>query len=116
MKRNKYIVYGLEDPRDGKLFYIGKSCSGEEKMRRHVQQWSLRDHNPDKNRRIKEIMDLGFWPIFRVLAWCSSKKDLTMTETRLIRTISKEIPLLNMVNNRGRFVSSKEEESKETGS
>ncbi len=113
MKRNKYIVYGLEDPRDGKLFYIGKSCSGEEKMRRHVQQWSLRDHNPDKNRRIKEIMDLGLWPIFRVMAWCFSEKDLAMTETRMIRTISKTTPLLNMVNNRGSR-STKEKEGEET--
>jgi hypothetical protein len=102
MKKNKYIVYALEDPRDGSLFYVGKSCSGEDRMKRHVRPSSLRDHNPDKNRRIQEIMDLGLLPVFKVLAWCRDKKDVTMTETRLIRTLSKEHDLLNIVNNRGR--------------
>jgi hypothetical protein len=102
MKKNKYIVYGLEDPRDGKLFYVGKSCSGEEKMRRHIQPWSLRDHNPDKNRKIIEIMNMGFYPVFRVLEVCRSRKDLNMAETRLIRTLSKELNLLNRTNNRGK--------------
>lgn len=31
--RNKFLIYGLVDPRDGQLRYIGKSCSGLKRPR-----------------------------------------------------------------------------------
>ena len=101
MKKNKYIVYGLIDPRDGKIFYIGKSCSGQEKMKRHTQPWSLRNHNPDKNRKIQEIVDSGHKLAYTILADVRSKEELFRAETVMIRHFSKIGTLLNRTNNRG---------------
>jgi hypothetical protein len=66
----------------------------------------------NKNNKIKEIMNSGFYPMFRILKVCRSKKDLATAETILIRSLSKELYLLNVVNNRGRRITSSISEAK----
>lgn len=100
MRKNKYIVYAVIDPRDGQTFYIGKSCSGTDTMKRHHRPSSLRDKNPRKNSKIQEILDVGMIPTYEILQICKNKRELALTETVLIRYFSKKFNLLNMVNNR----------------
>jgi hypothetical protein len=82
-------------------------------MKRHTQPWSLRDHNPDKNRRIQEILDSGKELDYIVLADARSKVELNRAETVMIRRFSKISTLLNRTNNRANAYrrSSKEKES-----
>lgn len=99
---SKYLVYGLIDPRNHELFYVGKSCSGLEKAQRHTQPWSLRDSNPAKCAKIREILDAGFKPSIVVLRYCRNKYELQRAETVLICTLSRSNSLLNDKLNRRR--------------
>ena len=41
---SKFIIYGLVDPRDGQLRYVGKSCSGLTRPKVHTEPRQLRAH------------------------------------------------------------------------
>lgn len=99
----KYIIYALCDPRDNSVFYIGKSCSGKDKMLRHMRPSSLKESDSPKNRKIKEIIDAGYKPTAQVIDFAKSKRELFLLETRTIRFWSKMgFNLTNVVNNVGR--------------
>jgi len=54
----KIYIYGLTDPRDKRIFYVGKSNSPE---RRYIQH--LHDkRNPEKHRWINELKAAGLAP------------------------------------------------------
>lgn len=98
---DKYVVYGLIDPRDSRIFYIGKSCSGLKQVLRHNQPHSLRRKGEAKNRRILEIMQSGFQsPLFIILAKCKSHAGVVRKERALIRKFSKTHALTNKAHNR----------------
>ncbi len=97
----KFIVYGLIDPRDGKLFYVGKSWSGLSKAKRHNQTWSLSDKNKEKCDFIRSIQEAGHdGAIVAVLEVCRNRRDVDMRERVLIAKLRKEFHLLNKVGNR----------------
>jgi len=80
MKVNKYIIYGLIDPRDDALFYIGKSCDGTKQMRRHTQPWSLAGANSEKNNKIIDILTDDLEIVYIILDTAKSKRELEMKE------------------------------------
>ena len=98
MKRlSKYIVYGLVDPRDDVLFYVGKSCNGTKAMLRHTQPHSLNSlTNPAKSERIREILDEGLDLMYIVLEECRSKKQVEMRERVFIARYRND-DILNIV-------------------
>lgn len=55
----KTLIYGLVDPRTGQLRYIGKSCSGFERPRRHGSVSALAKDETYKGRWIKELHGEG---------------------------------------------------------
>lgn len=96
----KYLVYGLVNPRDGNIFYIGKSCSGLAKAKRHSQEWSLNDKNHMKNAFIRDLLAMGLEPEIVILDIARDKKSLIMKENVAIGKYRKLFVLLNRVNNR----------------
>jgi hypothetical protein len=58
MSDAKYIIYGLTDPRDGALRYVGQSCRGMLRPRRHSSKGNL-IWNPHKINWIKKLESLG---------------------------------------------------------
>jgi transposase len=79
MKSSKYIIYGLYDPRDGQLRYVGKSCTGASRIGAHRRLY--KKENTHKANWLKQIDGKFSWI---VLAECSSKEDLTKEEVRQI--------------------------------
>lgn len=61
---SKYLVYGLLDPRDGTLRYVGKSSTGMERAKQHTRPSSCRSgHNWNKTRWYRELDALGLRPV-----------------------------------------------------
>ena len=70
--QNKFYVYGLINPIDDKLFYIGKGTGYRYKAHLHTQ--SL-ENSSLKNNKIKSIINSGKEPIYKIFA-----KDLYENE------------------------------------
>jgi len=82
----RFIIYGLFDPRDGELRYIGKSCSGMKRPKNHTKNSDLRRHGKThKTAWIKSMLKLGLKPTFGVLFEGDSADDLYGHEQRLIK-------------------------------
>ena len=77
--QNKFYVYGLINPIDDKLFYIGKGTGYRYKAHLHTQ--SL-ENSSLKNNKIKSIINSGKEPIYKIFA-----KDLYENEAFLLETI-----------------------------
>lgn len=102
-KLSKYIVYGLIDPRDDVLFYIGKSCCGTKSMKRHTQPHSLNSKtNLNKSARIREIMDEGLELTYIVLEECRNRQHVEMRERVLIAEYRSN-DILNIVMKEKRY-------------
>jgi hypothetical protein len=57
------IIYGLVDPRDRQLRYIGLSKNGMRRPREHSKGWSLReDGNTHKANWIRQLLSTGAQP------------------------------------------------------
>ena len=72
----KFIIYGLIDPRDGQLRYVGKSCSG---MKRPTSHW-LEKRQLDRKDRchswVKNVLVSGHVPEIEIFQECNSKEEL----------------------------------------
>ena len=61
-------IYGLVDPRDGAVRYVGKSNDPEKRVRQHVRQ-ALRDGPTNKKKKwLAELHDLGLEPDVLIFA------------------------------------------------
>ena len=74
------VIYGLIDPRDDNLFYIGKSQNGLKQMKRHMQQSSLKRNNKDKCEIIESILSDGLNVNCIILDTARNARDLAMKE------------------------------------
>ncbi len=63
---SKFIIYGLVDPRNGQLRYIGKSTSGLRRPQEHSHPSRLKK-NTHKINWILQLRSLGLKPIITVL-------------------------------------------------
>ena len=96
----KFIVYGLIDPRDGKVFYVGKSCNGDKAMKRHVQPNSIALSDTPKNRRIVEILEAGLEISYTIIHRARNKRDVEIKERLTIFSMSRELDLCNVKMNK----------------
>lgn len=96
MTNRHYIVYGLIDPEDEIIKYIGKSRNGIQRAQKHTLPHYLQD-DTKKIRWIKELLKKGLKPKVVILEEHSSDKQIVEAEIRLIRQFkSSGIPLTNM--------------------
>ena len=65
--KNPYMIYGLVDPRNNKLRYIGKTVTGMSRYSRHLSKPSLNEGNTKKNNWIKSLLKRGLKPNFAIL-------------------------------------------------
>jgi hypothetical protein len=85
MADKRYYVYALVDPRDGKIFYIGKGCG--DRIKQHVREARQRRSsviNARKCERIRDILAAGLAVEERVLARFAIERDALMRERDLI--------------------------------
>jgi hypothetical protein len=60
---DKFIIYGLVDPRTGQLRYVGKSVKGLRRPRSHMAPWVLKkEGHTHKGHWVKSIVDAGLRP------------------------------------------------------
>lgn len=62
MKRKiKYhnIIYGLIDPRNGQLRYIGLSAKGLERAREHMEPYYLKNDKSHKANWVRNLIKVG---------------------------------------------------------
>lgn len=82
---SRFIVYGLVDPRDGQLRYVGRSSYGMRRPLQHGQAWYLAKH-PDWHvtRWVSQLQALGLSYDVRVLENHERAEDLVEAERRCI--------------------------------
>ncbi len=88
----KFIVYGLYDPRDNQLRYVGKSCKGMRRARSSAKETP----STHKGNWIRQLMGAGLAPYIRVLATARSAKEVAYKEKRLISKFRKKGSLTNI--------------------
>lgn len=55
-----HVVYGLQDPRDNQVFYVGLTSDISD---RYIQHIKCEGNNAEKNKRVQELKALGLLPI-----------------------------------------------------
>lgn len=81
---NKYIIYGLVDPRSGELRYVGKSCSGLKRPKAHLAPSNLKKAT-HKNNWIRQLLAAGARPDILVIEE-TDEAGLVEAEVFLSRT------------------------------
>jgi hypothetical protein len=76
-----FYIYGLFDPRDGEVFYIGKGS--RDRISTHFQG-SSRGENPRKDNKIDKIVSLGLEPIAIRLIEGLEEEDAYRLEREII--------------------------------
>lgn len=77
-----FIIYGLIDPRTGEIRYVGKSCYGLDRPRRH--KTLTKKEATHKANWIKELQRNGLTYEILVLEHCSSHEEVLDAEERWI--------------------------------
>lgn len=85
MRESRHLIYGLVDPRDARVFYVGRSCSGLKRPRQHwrpahLAKWA----HLHVARKIRQILAAGELPGVLVLERCAGADDLNDAEVRWI--------------------------------
>lgn len=97
-QNGNYYVYGLVDPRNNKLFYIGKGT--ENRVFQHVAD-SNKNPNSEKEKLqiIRNIEDSGKRVIHILINWGLNETEAFASEASLINLMNyiSEIPLSNIV-------------------
>lgn len=76
---SRFLVYGLVDPRDGHLRYIGKSTSGLLRPRRHGSPSSVR-RNRHSACWVRQLKSLGLDYEITVIEECLEANELSASE------------------------------------
>jgi hypothetical protein len=81
-KEPKYVVYGLYDPRDGQLRYIGQTSIGvDARYAQHILgAQRTGSHGKRKNDWIKELLGLKLTPELKILREVENVLDLNRAE------------------------------------
>lgn len=93
---NGFYVYALIDPRDDKVFYIGKG-SGNRVFFHEIESKKAYNRDKDKLNRIQEIEDSGFLVKRLIINWGLSESEAFVAETSLINLL-KYVPDVKLTN------------------
>lgn len=92
-------IYGLTDPRDGLVFYVGVTSDVERRFQQHID---CSDFNFKKNTRIQDILDTGLYPGLIVLEENIDAVLAGQRETRWIQHYRDlDAPLTNFTKMQG---------------
>lgn len=92
---NKYIIYGLVDPRDRQLRYIGKSSSGFKRPKQHGDPCRLKGRSHKEN-WIRQLHKERLEYEIVVIQKCNDNEDLDSLEPQWISYFKKMgCPLTN---------------------
>ncbi len=80
MSTGLFIVYGLVDPRDGQLRYVGKSCSGKRRARQHANPTRVIKDFTHKGNWVKGLVAVGLRPEIEVLESVVDSQELDEAE------------------------------------
>lgn len=89
MNTTSFIIYGLFDPRDGEIRYVGKSETGTDRFKGHLRPSALKP----KTRRtswIKSVLAAGERPIGSVIQSLSTRQGLAEAEVYWIAFFKAE--------------------------
>jgi hypothetical protein len=75
----EHLIYGLVDPRDGQLRYVGKSCSGMARSRAHLTPTELKESN-HKARWIRSLLKENLSPFAIILHLVGAREILAEAE------------------------------------
>lgn len=93
---SEYIVYGLVDPRDHKIKYVGKSCKGIPRIYEHYYGKELTQKSK-KSSWIKSLISQNLAPYFVIIAECLSAEECAEKEEKVIQDfLLKGLSLTNM--------------------
>lgn len=82
---SQFIIYGLVDPRDGQLRYVGKSCSGKKRpSNTHRRSLAGREGRTHKANWIFNLHESGFRPGIVVIQEFDSSEILSFAERHWI--------------------------------
>ena len=93
-------IYSLEDPRDGEIFYVGRSVVPKRRLGEHITEArSGRMENRALRRWLLQLDALGMRPVLNIEAECRSPYEADVEEQRLIQHYGRLYPLLNLHHN-----------------
>lgn len=80
MVTSRFLIYGLLDPRDGTLRYIGKSSSGMSRPRDHARPSRVRVERTHKANWVRSLLAIGLCPQIVVIEEHPTSDDLGEAE------------------------------------
>lgn len=95
---NGFYVYALVDPRDNKVFYIGKG-TGNRVFSHEIESGKVFESEKHKLQKIKEIENNGFYVERLIINWGLSENEAFVAEASLINLLNciSEVKLTNDV-------------------
>ena len=87
---NKYLIYGLINPVNGDLFYIGRSSSGLRRPKHHFYSSVVNKSSYYVHRKIKLLWAKGVQPEIVIIETCDSEKELNAVERYYIKLYKDE--------------------------
>lgn len=93
----RYFVYGLVDPRDGQIRYVGKSSNGVARPRDHTRPARVANETGDKNVWVKELLALSIFPEIVNLETCTPDNLVAAENWNIIYYRSLGFNLTNSV-------------------
>lgn len=89
-----YVIYGLQDPRDNAVFYVGMTA---DVYRRFISHLKCEDNNEEKNKRIDGMKAQGFVPVLLTLETAHTQEVACKRETYWIQHFAHlGVPLTNI--------------------
>jgi hypothetical protein len=79
----EHIIYGLIDPRDNELRYVGYTSDEKKRYKSHLSKSSLKE-NTHKNNWIKSLLALDLKPIMEVICDYETAEELPQREIQWI--------------------------------
>ena len=93
MRESFYYMYALGDPRDGEIFYVGRTRNLVQRWTAHMSAWSwLKARNPAYADRMFELRRAGVEPVLVVLEWTAD----SMRESHFIQKLGGAYALANI--------------------
>ena len=84
---NGFYVYALVDPRDDKVFYIGKG-TGNRVFSHEIESGKLNASEKQKNQKIREIEKDGYFVERLIVNWGLSEDEAFIAEATLINLLN----------------------------
>jgi len=80
MEQSQFIIYGLVDPRNGELRYVGQSSRGFDRPMNHWNRKRCREANDHCHCWIKNVLSDSLIPEIEVLQECTFEDELSEAE------------------------------------